>query len=657
MSIADLGRNERLESLARVMAWVVVFLGTAIAYWPGLYGPFMLDDFTSIAQLGNLGSVHNWETFSAFVFGGTAGPTGRPLALLTFLIDGNTWPTDAFPFKRTNLIIHLLNGALLGVLTRQLLALLDFEKKTAAWLALVATAVWLLHPFLVSTTLYAVQRMAQLAMLFSVAGVVSYLHSRSLLATNAKKGYFLMTLSLGFFTILATLSKENGVLLPMLIGVVELTIIASRGAELPRLDRRWAIVFLALPSAFIVTYLGYRFLSVDFLAISQSRDFSLYERALTQPRVLADYLQHWFLPKLYTTGVFQDHVVKSTGLFAPVSTAIGFLFHAGLIVLAVAKRRQLPLLAFGVLFFYVNHLLESTTLNLEMYFEHRNYMAVAFLFLPIIVLLRDKVDFRMAAVLACVLLLALAGFTRFSSSIWSDYEEMVAASAQKAPTSARAQSEYAINLFNQGQYEQSLQVLDRADENIRTNSPLLVVNRLIIRCNLRQLEPTELEAASAVLSPKLYDTRFLSIYSSLAQALAEERCPAVKLEQLRPLFADMLANPLNADGESLPLSHIHYLVGYVDAKTGAGAEAARQFEASLAAQPDAGSAMSMAALMATEGYLDEALMLSDKALEYLDVATRGVRLGIKVTEKDIREFRATVRAEMDARTDSFGQDR
>lgn len=651
MSFADIGPTERLALLSRAAAWVIICIGAAVAYWPGLYGPFLLDDFTSIAQLGNLGSVNSWESFNAFVLGGTAGPTGRPLALLTFLIDGNTWPTEAFPFKRTNLVIHLLNGALLGVLTRQVLTLLDFERKTAAWLALVSAATWMLHPFLVSTTLYAVQRMAQLAMLFSVAGIVSYLYSRSLLAVNAKKAHLLMTVSLGLFTILATLCKENGVLLPMLVGVVELTIIASRGADLPVLDRRWAIVFLVLPPVFIVSYLAYGFFSADFLAISQSRDFSLYERVLTQSRVVADYLQHWFLPKLYTTGVFQDHVIKSTGLFTPVTTAVGLLFHAALIVLAFVKRRQLPLVAFGILFFYANHLLESTTLNLEMYFEHRNYMAVAFLFLPLIVLVHDKVDRRMAAMLAGVLILALAGFTRFSTTVWSDYEKMVAASALKAPTSARAQSEYAINLFNDGQYEQSLQVLDLAIENIQSNSPLLVVNRLIIRCNLNQLAPTELEAAIAVLVTKRYDARYLKFYSNLAQALAQARCPAVGLEQLRPLFANMLANPVNAEIESVSLSHIHYLNGYVDAKTGAGSEAALQFHASLAAQPDAGSAMSMAALMATEGYLDEALVLSDKAIEYLHLDTRGVRLGIKVTERDIREFRATVRAEIGARTD------
>ena len=395
----------------------------------------------------------------------------------------------------------------------------------------------------------------------------------------------------------------------------------------------------------------YRFLSVDIFAYSRSRDFSPFERVLTQPRVVADYLQHWFLPKLYTTGVFQDHVVKSTGVFSPITTAIGFLFHGGLIAFAFVNRRQLPLMAFGGLFFFVSQLLESTTLNLEMYFEHRNYMAAAFLFLPLMVVVRDKVDRRMAAILACISLLVLTGFTRFSATVWSDYEEMVAASAQKTPTSARAQTEHAINLFNQGQFEQSLQVLDLAIETIQSNSPLLIANRLIIRCNLRQLVPTELEAAVAVLMKRRYDPRYLSMYANLAQALAEARCPAVELKQLRPLFVDMLVNPVNSEGGPLSLSHIHYLIGYVDAKTGAGAEAARQFHASLTAKPDPGSAMSMAALMATEGYLDEALVLSDKALEYLDNTTLGVRFGVKVTEGDIRKFRTTIRAEIGARGD------
>ncbi|MDH3621267.1 MAG: hypothetical protein OER91_10260 [Gammaproteobacteria bacterium] len=647
-------QQQQFQRRMTILAWGVVFVAAVVAYWPGLEGPFVLDDFSSLGALGNLGGVTDWETFKSFVFNGTAGPTGRPVALVSFLIDGNNWPTDPWPFKRTNLVIHLLNGALLGVLTRQILQLLDFDRVSAARLALVSAAVWMLHPFLVSTTLYAVQRMAQLAMLFSLAGLISYLYGRAFLATDKVRAYLIMTLSLGCFTVLATLSKENGILLPMLIGVIEITLVASRGDKLPALDRRWSTVFLAIPSVFVVAYLGYRFLSVDFLEIRGSRDFSLYERLLTQPRVVANYLHHWFLPKLYTTGVFQDHILKSTGLFAPLTTALGLLLHTGLVVLAFVKRRQLPLLAFAVLFFYANHILESTTLNLELYFEHRNYMAAAFLFLPLIVLVRDKLSRQMGLLIVSAAFLVLTGFTRYSATVWSDYNGMVAASAQKAPTSARAQAEHAINLFNAGRYEQSLQVIDRAIENIPTDNPLLLLNRLIIRCNLRLLQPQELEPAIAALSAKNYDPRFLKHYTGLTQALTAERCPGVELEQLRPLFANMLQNPANTEPGSLSLSHVYYLSGYVDVKAGARAEALRQFNASLDAKPDAGSAMTMAGLMATAGFYDEALLFADRALDFLDVESRGARLGMRVTPEDIHQFRQTVQADIDARLTGGG---
>ena len=646
MDHSDLTPAGRQRFPALAAAWLVALVAAVIAYWPGLSGPFMLDDFTSIGQLGNLGGVRNWETFNAFVFGGTAGPTGRPVALLTFLMDGNNWPTDALPFKRTNLVIHLLNALLLFVLARKLLRILDIEARTCDWLAFVTAALWLLHPFLVSTTLYAVQRMAQLAMLFSVAGLITYLQGRVLLATKPRKAYVLMTLSLGVFTVLATLSKENGILLPMLVGAIEWTIIASRGTALPPLDRRWSTAFITVPSVFVVVYLGYRFFSADFMEIARPREFSLYERFLTQPRVVADYLQNWFLPKLYTTGVFQDHVLKSTGLFAPATTFAGFLLHAGLLALAILKRRQLPVLAFAILFFYINHLLESTTLNLEMYFEHRNYMAVAFLFLPLVVLLRDKLSRQMAVILSVAVLLGLGAFTRYSATVWSDYEGMVAASALKAPTSARAQSQHAINLFNAARYDEAVQVLNRAIETIPNNSTQLLVTRLVVLCNLRQLQPAEMDRTAELLGPQLYDPRYLKFYTDLALALSEQRCPAVGIERLRPLFLAMLGNPDN--DEETALSHIRYLLGYVEVKSGNRIDADRAFNAALDAKPDAGSAMTMAALMATGGFFAEALALSERALGFLDIESRGVRLGLKVTEADIFEFQRIVRADLNA---------
>jgi len=67
---------------------------------------------------------------------------------------------------------------------------------------------------------------------------------------------------------------------------------------------------------------------------------------------------------------------------------------------------------------------------------------------------------------------------------------------------------------------------------------------------------------------------------------------------------------------------------------------------SLEAKPDAGAAMTMAAMMATAGYLNEALLISERALDYLDIESKGIRLGRMVTEKDILDFRATVTAQI-----------
>ncbi len=350
--------NSRLNFLAISGGWLLLFLATVFAYWPGLSGPFVLDDHSNIGALGSLGGVTDWETFTAFVFGGTAGPTGRPLALLTFLIDGNNWPTDPWPFKRTNLAIHLINAVLLGVLLVRILRLLNFDKRNALWIALLTTACWALHPFLVSTTLYAVQRMAQLATLFIFAGLISYLYGRSLLAINAVKAYWVMSVSIGVFTLLAMLSKENGILLPVLIGVIELTVVASQRDRLARLNRYWLAVFIVVPTLVIAGYLARILFNDDFFVVVPPSDFSLYERLLTQPRILIDYLQQWFIPKLYTTGVFQDHFIKSTGLLAPVTTVLAIGLHGLVIGLAFVKRRQWPLIALAALFFYASHLLE-----------------------------------------------------------------------------------------------------------------------------------------------------------------------------------------------------------------------------------------------------------------------------------------------------------
>ena len=629
-------------------AWAVLFVAVFFAYWPGLNGPFVLDDFGSVAVLGDRGGVVDWTTFKAFVFGGTSGPTGRPLSLLTFLLDANNWPAESWPFKRTNLVIHCFCGIFLGLLTREILELLRFEKRDIRLLTLATVGVWLLHPFLVSTTLYVVQRMAQLSTLFSLAGLTMYVRGRRLLPSNKRRAYALMTGSIVFFGMLAIFSKENGILLPLLAAVIEITVVASQRDRLGSLHRLWVLAFFVVPTTVIVVYLSARVFQGSFFEIVPPRDFSLYERGLTQPRVLFDYLQHWFVPKLYTTGVFQDHFLKSTGILTPVTTLISITAHAAILVLVFVKRRQWPVLALAVLFFYTAHILESTIMNLELYFEHRNYLAAGFLFLPLLAKVQRMISSRMFVLAIVFIFVLLGSFTRYSSTVWASLPSMIEASAQKAPTSARAQALYSVMLFNARQYSESLDVLDRAIENIPLASPLLKVNRLITKCHMNQLRPEELDSEVRELEGLPYDPRSIRVYSSLADAIASGKCPNIAMTQLNAMFTRMLQVPYNANRTSLEYSHIQYFIGFSYAYSGQPGKAVTAFHESLGARPGASHAMQMAAVLASNDFGAEALKFSELALEQLGNQPASMIRATPVRESDIRVFQATVRADMEA---------
>lgn len=622
-------------------AWTMVAALAAFAYWPGLGGPWLFDDFDSLSSLGKLGGVRNWETFNAFVFGGTAGPTGRPLALLTFLIDGQNWPTDAWPFKRTNVVIHIINGALLSVLVSQILSVLNFDRQKSRQIALITAACWTLHPFLVSTTLYVVQRMAQLSTLFMIAGLIGYMHGRVRIEHTPTRAYLMMSGSLVACTLLAILAKENGVLLPTLALVLEMTVLASAGVA--RLNRIWLAVFTILPSIVVLGDLVNRAIDERFFEVVPPRDFSIYERLLTQSRVLVDYLQNWFVPKLYTTGVFQDHFIKSTGLLSPPSTLAASVFHLALISFSLVVRRRWPLAALAILFFYVGHLLESTVVNLELYFEHRNYLPAALLFVPFVVYLREKLDTRAFFVVGTLVIVMLGGFTRYSATVWQDFELMAATSARKAPSSARAQANHSANLFNAGQIDESFAVLDRALGDVNSSKPLLIVQRLILSCHTQRLERREFERYADVLSGLAYDARMLNMYQELADAILEDNCPSVPGEALLSMFERMLRTPPNNDPETILYSQVQYFIGYTQAYLDQPAAAVDAFQASLDSHPDASSAMAMAAVLASNQHRVEALYLSEIALRLLASGDGDVR-GTNINEKDVLQFQATVRA-------------
>ena len=169
-------------------ALVGLVLLTGLVYWAGLSGPFLFDDTTNILQndtlrLGSLAPSELWRAAWSL----ESGPLKRPLAYLSFALDYYVAGSfDAFAFKATNLVIHLLNSLLVAALAWRLGAgaLADQPGRRRGF-ALLAAAIFALHPLALSPVLYVVQRMASLSTLFVLASVLCLLRARSTFPVGA----------------------------------------------------------------------------------------------------------------------------------------------------------------------------------------------------------------------------------------------------------------------------------------------------------------------------------------------------------------------------------------------------------------------------------------------------------------------------------------
>ncbi len=528
-----------------------------LAYWPGRTGPFLFDDFSNLAPLGDYGRIDAWWKVVAFVTSGFAGPTGRPLALATFLLDARNWPAAPEAFKLTNMAIHLLNGALLAGLSAALARALGLARQPAAWAGVLAAGLWLLDPFWVSTTLYVVQRMAMLAATFVFAGLWGYAHGRSLLAQGRRRAaYVWMSLSLTLGTLLAVLSKENGALLPVLAWVLEALVFDRHRTAVAQGGRAflvWRWVFIRLPALAVLGYLA-TFLPGLWTGATAGRDFTPLERLLTESRIVWTYLGDIWLARTHDGGLFHDDIVLSTGLLQPLSTLFAVLGILALIVFAALSRwaRSPVVAAAGVAvgFYLAGQVMESTWLQLELAFEHRNYLPAGLMFLPLAIWLvrtaqgseAQAAPRRRWPVWFAVALLALFALqTARRADVWGKPFQQALAWAREHPHSPRAQS-YLANFWSHvGNTPEAARLLDAALRE-HPHSLILLINRAGVACAQGQapdgLRASLLQAArTADLADNVTQYQFGKLLDGLGA------CTALGADFSQDLITAALANP------------------------------------------------------------------------------------------------------------------
>lgn len=477
LGIVDFGTR----TLVQAFLLLALLLLALVVLWPGVHGPFLFDDFPNLKNLAELNGRVSLRSVGAYttLF---PGAFGRPLSAASFLLNDVSWPSQPFGFKVTNLLIHLLNGVLVFGLARTI----SRRRGAAApqgqsdTIALVCMALWLLSPIQVSAVFLVVQRMTELAATFAFAGLWAFV-SLATRATTAARAAFAIAV-LGAWTIFSFLAKENGALVPLLALVTCWTLLAPNLSELPTWPRRILWAGLAVPSVAVLAKIAKYGIDAP-AGFFPSRNFGLWERLMTESRVLVDYLALIFAPRLSSSSLYNDDYIISRGLLDPASTlpAIAFVLFA--LLSAFALRKRLPLLSFGVLWFLAGHAMESTVVGLEIYFEHRNYLplfGIAFAVSSAALSVKGPVSRALRAGLVGWLLLATM-VTHLQAKAWGDESRLAMYWHTEHPGSLRAQQQYANFLYSRGQVLEATAVLQAVKD--QANAGTVALQDLTILCD------------------------------------------------------------------------------------------------------------------------------------------------------------------------------
>jgi tetratricopeptide (TPR) repeat protein len=382
----------------------------------------------------------------------------RPIPALTFALNWYFSQNDVYSYHIVNILIHLLTFYFLFRSIPYFFVSIrcQYNELFVITTALLAALLWALAPIQTQAVTYIVQRMASMAAMFTIIGIYFYLRAR----TSGKKKEKYIYILLCLFSYLAAIgSKINAILLPCSLFLIEVAFFNAMTRK-KNIIRFAVFSIITLTTAFLLAYYGLGRNPFSFAEGYKTRSFTLTERILTEPRIVLMYLSQILIPMANRLSIAHDTTL-STSLLSPWTTLPAILLIFSIIATSAFFLRKHPFFAFPVLFFFLNHLVESTVFPLELVFEHRNYLPSLFLFLPVGYLFAQVLygknsfsQFGRIAIMLCgslyIITSGQATYTR--NEDWANTESLWKDALRKAPLSSRAAHYIGLFYSNAGQY-------------------------------------------------------------------------------------------------------------------------------------------------------------------------------------------------------------
>ncbi len=453
-------------------AFFLVFLFIAISYSSSLYSPLVLDDLSSFIEVPNV-YIDSLSLLSLNKLANSRFGPARLIPIASFAFDHYIGKGSIVQFHLTNIMVHMAAACALFFFLQGLLQT-QTGKNSLAFIippgryCLFVAALWSLTPIQTNCVTYLVQRMTSLAALFYLAALAFYIYGR----LAAKPGRRRLLFCAAFLSGLASLfSKENSATLPFMLLLVEIMFISPGLGKRIVGSIRWyhwcilvCIIVLLLPLA---DHPWQKLVAEGY----QVRPFTLRERLLTQTRVVAFYLSLLALPLPGRMNLDHDFAL-SLGWLSPATTILSFLFLLALFLTGFLIRKRYPLISFGIFWFFLALILESTVIPLEIIFEHRLYLPSVGFYLAVVsgmdqlsvrLFRKNPAEGKKVLFLFMIILASVTSLlTTWRNFDWRDTLSIYQDCANKSPNKPRTHVNLGIALGKLSRYEEALAALERA---------------------------------------------------------------------------------------------------------------------------------------------------------------------------------------------------
>jgi tetratricopeptide (TPR) repeat protein len=458
-------------------------------YTSSIKGPFVFDDAINIQDNSQIRLTE--LTLDGIVRAGFESPCPhRPVANISFALNYYFNRYDVAGYHLVNILMHIATGIILFYFIKVTLGLLNahnlklqFEKNAPPdkgncsihnsinssistpqrslgptsneilFIAFFTTCIWLVHPAQTQTVSYIVQRMNCMAAMFYILSLLLYAKARLARFKGNKWALFIGCILSG---ILSLGSKEIAATLPFFIILYEWYFFQEVSLKWLKRNSIYLLCFLFIIIFMVLFYLGSH-PTERILSAYSHRDFNLWQRVLTEFRVVIYYISLLIFPHPMRLNLLHDFTI-SHSFINPTTTLLSFIAIAGMMVMAIWLAKRERLLSFCVLWFLGNLVIESSVIGLEIIFEHRVYLPSMFFILMLVILVYRFTNSKWIwGALLCAVAIIFSVWTYQRNMVWSDDVSLWEDCVIKSPHKPRQHYNLGVVLARKGNLDDAIE--------------------------------------------------------------------------------------------------------------------------------------------------------------------------------------------------------